>query len=90
MVKHGITCLTSVYDHKQDGNRTEASVELLLTNADDPREYVTVKGFGYGCDAQDKGAGKAVSYAVKMLLLKTFMLETGDRARARQFRTVGV
>lgn len=79
MVKNGITCLTSVTSHNQDGNRTEATIELILTNVDDPQDQVTIKGFGHGIDSQDKGAGKAVSYAVKMLLLKSFMLETGDR-----------
>jgi hypothetical protein len=34
--------------------------------------------FGYGIDDQDKGAGKAMSYAVKYALLKTLGLETGD------------
>jgi hypothetical protein len=79
MVKHGITCLTSVLDHSQDGNRTGVTISLTFTNVDDIRESVEVHGFGHGIDPQDKGAGKALSYAAKSLLLKTFMIETGDR-----------
>jgi hypothetical protein len=37
-----------------------------------------VSFFGYGIDNQDKGPGKAMSYAVKYAMLKTFCLETGD------------
>ena len=79
LVEHGLTCLTSVLDHSQEGNRTGVTISLLFTNVDDPRDSVTVFGFGHGIDPQDKGAGKALSYAVKSLLLKTFMLETGDK-----------
>jgi len=79
MVDHGITCLTSVTKHKQDGNRSEASILLTFVNVDNPEDRIEVYGYGHGIDNQDKGPGKAVSYAVKMLLLKTFLLETGDR-----------
>jgi len=79
LVKHGIVCLPSITEHRQDGNRTEASITLTLVNVDDPSDKVEINGFGYGIDKQDKGPGKAMSYAVKMLLLKTFMLETGER-----------
>lgn len=33
---------------------------------------------GQGHDSSDKGAGKAFTYATKYLLLKMFLLETGD------------
>lgn len=79
MVKHGIVCLTSIIGHSQDGNRTEASIKIELINTDNSEDKVELTGFGYGIDSQDKGPGKAVSYAVKILLLKTFMLETGER-----------
>ena len=39
---------------------------------------MAVRAFGYGIDNGEKGPGKAVSYAVKYALLKTFCLETGD------------
>ena len=79
MVKHGIVCMTSITNHAQDGNRTEATITLTFVNVDSPADKVEVGGFGYGIDPQDKGPGKAVSYAVKVLLLKTFLLETGER-----------
>lgn len=57
---------------------TEADIELAIMNADDKSDFVVVKSFGYGIDNQDKGPGKAISYATKYALLKAFSLETGD------------
>ena len=41
-------------------------------------DLIDVETFGFGIDDQDKGPGKAMSYAVKYALLKTLGLETGD------------
>lgn len=78
LVKHGIAMLPSVQEFKQDGNRTEATVEVAFVNVDDPTQTLSRTFFGYGIDSQDKGPGKAMSYAVKYAMLKTFCLETGD------------
>jgi hypothetical protein len=40
-------------------------------------EHIEIQGFGYGIDAQDKGAGKATTYALKNALLYTFLVPTG-------------
>ena len=40
-------------------------------------EHLEIQGFGYGIDAQDKGAGKATTYALKNALLYTFLVPTG-------------
>lgn len=63
---------------QQIGNRTEARMTIRFVNIDDPTDYINVETFGYGLDDQDKGPGKAMSYAVKYALLKTLGLETGD------------
>lgn len=62
----------------QTGNRTEAHMTIRFVNVDDPADHFDVQSFGYGIDDQDKGPGKAMSYAVKYALLKTLGLETGD------------
>jgi hypothetical protein len=62
----------------QVGNRTQAHVTVRFINIDDPEDMFQVETFGYGIDDQDKGPGKAMSYAVKYALLKTLGLETGD------------
>jgi len=78
LVKHGIAMIPSVSSWKQDGNRTEADVTVSFVNVDKPEDRFEIKTFGFGVDPQDKGPGKAVSYATKYAVLKTFVLETGD------------
>lgn len=78
LIEHGIVATTDVERHNQDGNRTEVDVRVDFINVDDPSDRVTIRAFGYGIDPQDKGPGKAVSYAVKYAYLKAFALETGD------------
>jgi hypothetical protein len=77
-VKHGIVAIPRVTGWKQDGNRTEVNMEVDFVNVSKPEDKVIVPCFGFGIDAQDKGVGKAVSYATKYAMLKLFMLETGD------------
>lgn len=67
-------------DHTHNGNRAECGMTLRFVNIDDPADFFDVQTFGYGVDSQDKGPGKAMSYAVKYALLKALGLETGDDA----------
>ncbi len=78
LVKHGVMMIPDVVELKQDGNRTIAMVHVKFVNIDDPKDMIVTTYWGYGIDSQDKGVGKAISYAVKYCLLKTFCLETGD------------
>lgn len=78
LLTHGIVALPQNLVFKQDGNRTEVSLDIDFVNIDDPKDRVSVPSFGYGIDTQDKGPGKAISYAVKYALLKALGLETGD------------
>lgn len=84
LVAHGINTFMTVDRHEQDGNRTVVDITRTFVNIDNPTDTVSVSGFGYGIDGQDKGAGKGVSYADKILLLKAFMLETGEDVEADQ------
>lgn len=77
-VNHGIVSTTDIIDFKQDGNRTVVSVLVTFVNTDNPDDNIQIHSFGYGIDTQDKGPGKAISYATKMAYLKCFMLETGE------------
>ena len=77
-VKHGICVVPTVTRWNGDGNRTEAELDVAFINADAPADRIVVSSFGFGIDSQDKGPGKAMSYAYKYALLKLFALETGD------------
>lgn len=78
LIEAGVLAVPKCTQHSQDGNRTEVVVEVEFVNIDKPEEKITVAMLGYGIDPQDKGPGKAISYAVKYALLKAFSLETGD------------
>jgi len=77
-VKYGIYVQIDVVKHERDGNMTIVDVEGRFCNIDKTEEIMTLRSFGYGIDGQDKGPGKAISYAVKYLYLKALGLETGD------------
>lgn len=47
---------------------------LLMHESGESKE---ICGFGYGVDSQDKGAGKATTYALKNALLYTFLTPVG-------------
>jgi hypothetical protein len=54
------------------------NMTVHFVNIDKPEDRITVTGCGYAIDNEDKGYGKAMSYALKYVLLKTFLLESGD------------
>lgn len=78
MVKHGVLYYPTEMVMGQVGNRTEMQMYVRFVNVDDRDDSIAVATAGYGIDDQDKGPGKAISYAVKYALLKTLGLESGD------------
>jgi hypothetical protein len=80
LLKAGIVYYPVRCEHTHNGNRAECSITVRFVNIDKPEDYIEVPSFGYGIDPQDKGPGKAMSYAVKYALLKALGLETGDDA----------
>ena len=61
----------------------QGSYEMDLINMDNPTEIVTHTAFAQGMDGGDKAAGKAHTYAVKIMLVKGFGIETGDDEESR-------
>lgn len=49
-----------------------------FVNVDDPKDYIETVTFAEGIDAQDKGSGKAMTYADKYALMKAYKISTGD------------
>lgn len=80
LVKHRVAYYPQNMVYVQNGNRTEMTVDIHFVNIDDRTDFIAVPSLGYGIDASDKGPGKALSYAVKMALLKALGLETGEDA----------
>lgn len=55
---------------------TKVTTKYLLLHSSG--EKIELIGYGHGIDPQDKGAGKATTYALKNCLLNTFLTATGD------------
>lgn len=49
-----------------------------FVNIDKPEEFIETTTFAEGIDAQDKGSGKAMTYADKYALMKMYKISTGD------------
>lgn len=69
------------------GNTTVTQTTTFMTrietiyrfvNVDNPLEYIDTVTFAEGIDAQDKGSGKAMTYADKYALMKAYKISTGD------------
>lgn len=68
---------TSQYGTKQKKEVfTEVNTKYLLLHTSGESQIIS--GYGQGVDNQDKGAGKATTYALKYTLLYTFLTPTGD------------
>lgn len=90
MIKHGIvmfptsmnTKIESETVHTAKGDRinriTHVDVIYRMVNTEDPNDHIDVASCGTGVDTQDKGSGKAMTYAYKYALLRTFAIPTGD------------
>lgn len=57
--------------------------QVDFVNIEDPGDYCSTVVEGHANDTGDKAPGKAMSYAVKYAMLKTFSLETGEDDEAR-------
>lgn len=91
MAKHGLCILPIGVETKTQVDRweetyngqvkqkqsvfTEANTKYLLLH--ESGESIELCGYGHGVDSQDKGAGKATTYALKYTLLYTFLVPTG-------------
>jgi len=56
---------------------TEAHTKYLLVHQESG-ESIELAGYGHGVDTQDKGAGKATTYALKNTLLDLFLITKGE------------
>lgn len=62
----------------RENNISHVDVTYRIVNVENPKEYIDVKSCGDGFDTQDKGAGKAMTYAFKYMWLRTFAIPTGE------------
>lgn len=91
LIDQGIVVTTSLanvpaFDLPLEGSKQRlfrADFVVSLINIDKPQELVIVTLPAHALDNGDKAPGKAISYATKYALLKTFALETGEDEESR-------
>lgn len=78
MIEQGLVMFPVSLDFSKDEIITTANMVFKVVNAENPEEFILVASGGQGADSQDKGIGKAITYANKYALLKMFLVPTGD------------
>ena len=77
----GMECLSALEGSKQ--KTYQGYYQMDLINMDQPEEKVTHTVYAQGMDGGDKGPGKAHTYAMKLMLVKGFAIETGEDEESR-------
>lgn len=57
---------------------SDVNVKYEIVNIHNPAEKIITVSSGTGVDTQDKGIGKAMTYAYKNMIIKLFAIATGD------------
>lgn len=78
LLKHNLVVFPVEQTANRAGNITHVDVKYRIVNIDNPDESIEVVSCGDGADTQDKGSGKAMTYAFKYMWLRTFALPTGE------------
>jgi hypothetical protein len=91
LIKHGLVLFPISQTHRHEElprldrygkesvlSLTTVDVTYKLVNVDNPAEFELIASSGTGVDPQDKGVGKAMTYAFKYALLRTFAIPTGN------------
>ena len=78
LITHGIVIVPVKQEHSKDGVLTTVDVTYRIQNIENENDYIEAVSSGTGVDTQDKGVGKAMTYAYKYLLLRTFAFPTGE------------
>lgn len=80
MIRHQLTLLPihQVVTHNPaKRNVSQVEITYRLTDAESG-EHIEIVSAGEGSDSQDKAIGKALTYAYKYALLRTFAIPTGE------------
>lgn len=78
LVKEGVFITTSVPSQVHEGQLTLVGTVHKFVNVDEPEDFLEVQMVGQGSDSGDKGGYKAITGAMKYLLMKNFLIPSGD------------
>lgn len=78
LIKHGLVIVPIEQNHRREGNLSTVDTKYRIQCIDDKEDYIIAVSSGTGSDTQDKGVGKAMTYAYKYLLLRAFAIPAGE------------
>lgn len=78
LLKYGLVVFPTMQNATRTGSITHVDVVYRMVNIENPDESIEIASCGDGADSQDKGSGKAMTYAFKYMWLRTFALPTGE------------
>lgn len=78
LMKYKLVVFPVEQSASRSGNISHVDVKYRMVNVENPEEYIEIVSAGDGADTQDKGSGKAMTYAFKYMWLRTFALPTGE------------
>lgn len=78
MIDNGLLVFPIEQSWSRTGQISHVDVKYRIVNIEKPDEYIDVVSCGDGADSQDKGSGKAMTYAYKYMWLRTFGIPTGE------------
>lgn len=77
LIKNGLVIIPIEQEAGRTGNISTVNTKYKIIDIDSGQFEIIVSS-GEGADTQDKGVGKAMTYAYKYLLLRTFAIPTGE------------
>jgi len=78
LIKNKLVVFPIAQDANRTGNITHVDTKYRMVNVENPDEFIEIVSCGDGADSQDKGSGKAMTYAFKYMWLRVFALPTGE------------
>lgn len=78
LLKYKLVVFPAAQTASRAGSITHVDVVYRMVNVENPEEFIEIASCGDGADSQDKGSGKAMTYAFKYMWLRTFALPTGE------------
>ena len=98
LVKHGVHMSISTLEHEfgtvqrsyrsgsVDMSYTQVRIGCCFTNTDNPEEKIYEEFWGHGESSNEMSVGGAYSFAVKTLILKTFLIPTGEEEEGDAYK----
>lgn len=77
LIKNKLVVFPVEQSHSREGTLSTVDVKYKIVDVE-TGEYEILVSSGTGVDTQDKGVGKAMTYAFKYLFLRTFAIPTGE------------